>query len=189
MPTATVKPKPGLFPEGAAVSAFLKSSCEVERRENRVPMVAPVDESVIANGAVSITAAAGTYVLFGNVDEYVELLVKAKKGKYKLAWEGQETAAIKFNATAAEVKTALVNLSNIGTEDVVVTGGPGDEAGATPYFIKFRKALSGKNVGAITSIVTELEESPKTVTLKVIENGSPGTAGQTVTCLFTIDAE
>jgi hypothetical protein len=45
-------------------------------------------------------------------------------GTYTLTWSGQTTAAIPYNATAAQVKTALEALSNINVGDVAVSGGP-----------------------------------------------------------------
>lgn len=45
-------------------------------------------------------------------------------GTYTLTFSGQTTAAIPYNATAAQVKTALENLSNVNVGDVAVSGGP-----------------------------------------------------------------
>lgn len=45
-------------------------------------------------------------------------------GTYTLTFSGQTTAAIPYNATAAQVKTALENLSNVSVGDVAVSGGP-----------------------------------------------------------------
>lgn len=189
---ATVKPKPGLFPEGCAVACFLKRTTEVERREGRKPLPAPVTTGVIKNGAVTFKAlvADTDYLMEGVVDEVQTIKVEAKKGKFKLKFEGQETAAIKYNATAAEVREALEALSNIGAEEVEVTGGPGSESGATPYKVKFLGTLAGKDVGAITAVTTELEEEPKKVTITETTVGSEsGEGGIQRTCLFRSPAE
>ena len=45
-------------------------------------------------------------------------------GTFTLAFGGQTTAAIPYNATAAQVQAALVALSSIGAGNVVCTGGP-----------------------------------------------------------------
>ena len=45
-------------------------------------------------------------------------------GTYTLTFSGQTTAAIPYNATAAQVKTALEALSNVSVGDVAVSGGP-----------------------------------------------------------------
>jgi hypothetical protein len=45
-------------------------------------------------------------------------------GTYTLTFSGQTTAAIPYNATAAQVKSALEALSNVEVGDVAVSGGP-----------------------------------------------------------------
>ncbi len=46
-------------------------------------------------------------------------------GTFTLTFNGQTTAALNAsNATAVQVRTALRDLNNLGTFDVVVTGGP-----------------------------------------------------------------
>jgi hypothetical protein len=45
-------------------------------------------------------------------------------GTYTLTFNGQTTAAIPYNATAAQVTTALEALSNVNFGEVAVTGGP-----------------------------------------------------------------
>jgi hypothetical protein len=187
--TQTVTPKPGLFPDGTAVEVFLQHETDVERREGRVPIPAPTTTGVIASGAVEVTAEPGSYVLMGVVDEVQSVVVKATKGKFKLKFEGKETAGIKYNATAKEVEEALEALSNVAAGDVEVTGGPGDATGTKPYVVKFLKAWAGTNVAAMTADVSELEEGTKTVTITTTTQGSKaGSGGTEVTCMFTIPA-
>jgi hypothetical protein len=45
-------------------------------------------------------------------------------GTYTLTFSGQTTAGIPYNATAAQVKSALEALSNVDVGDVLVSGGP-----------------------------------------------------------------
>ena len=45
-------------------------------------------------------------------------------GSYTLTWNGQTTAAIPYNATAANVRDALADLSNIRYTDITTAGGP-----------------------------------------------------------------
>lgn len=187
----TVTPRPALFPDGTAVQAFLKTDAEVERRQGRVPIPAPKANGVIKSGKVTLKGldASTDYVLTGVVDEVQSIKVEAVKGKFKLKFEGQETAALNFDATAEEVEEALEALSNVAAGDVEVTGGPGDEEGTKPYVVKFLATWSGKNVGAITAVTTELEEEPKKVTITTTTQGSKGgTGGVQVSCLFRTDA-
>jgi len=67
-------------------------------------------------------------------------------GTFTLTLDGETTAAIAFNATAATVQTALENLSNVTPGDVTVTGSAGG-----PYTITFGGARAGQNVPALTA--------------------------------------
>lgn len=53
-------------------------------------------------------------------------LVGAVSGTFTLTFDGQTTAPIPFDATAAQVQTALWALPNIGVGGVTVTGAPGN---------------------------------------------------------------
>lgn len=55
-------------------------------------------------------------------------------GSYTLTFSGQTTAAIPYNATATQVKTALENLSNVNVGDVAVSGGPHPATALTVTF-------------------------------------------------------
>lgn len=112
-----------------------------------------------SNNAISRGAeAAGT-------NEVQEITVKAKKGTFKISFEGETTAAIKFNATAGEVQAALEALGGIDPGDVVVTGGPGDETGTAPYVLTFGGQFAEEDVPAVTTDVSGLEEGTKTATV------------------------
>lgn len=54
----------------------------------------------------------------------VNYTVAPTGGTLTLSFDGQTTAALDHDSTAAEVKTALENLSNIAVNDIVTTGGP-----------------------------------------------------------------
>ena len=74
-------------------------------------------------------------------------------GTFTISFDGQTTAAIAWNATAAAIQSALVALSNIGTGNVVVTGGPMPGTLAT---ITFGGHLGGLNLAEITTTLTNL---------------------------------
>jgi hypothetical protein len=59
------------------------------------------------------------------------LTVTAGAGKYTLEFEGQKTAELSFNSSAAEIQAALTGLSTIGSGNIEVLG-------AGPYTIKFK---------------------------------------------------
>lgn len=91
-------------------------------------------------------------------------------GTFTLTFGGQETAAIPFDATAAEVQAALQALSTIGAGNVECTGGPFPD---DDIVVEFVNALSGTNVGAITDDSTNLTGG---TTPGVDETVSPGGA-------------
>jgi len=70
----------------------------------------------------------------------------ASAGTFTISFDGETTAAIAFNATAAAVQAALELLSNIDPGDVVVTGGP---LPAT-ITLTFGGNLANKDIPAIT---------------------------------------
>lgn len=176
---AVVTPRPGLIPDGTEVQAFTKVSSEVERREDRTPIPAPVATGVLSGGKVTLKGltALTDYVLEAVVDEIQKVVVKAKKGTFKLTFEGKQTPAIKYNATAKELEEALVALENVAAGDVEVSGGPGDETGSKPYLVVFRAAWAGKNVAAMTADATGLEEGEKKVEISTSTQGSKSGAG------------
>jgi hypothetical protein len=69
------------------------------------------------------------------------LTVKATGGTFKLTFQGSTTTDLAYDATAAQVQSALRALAPVGPQGVTVSGGPGDEAGTTPYVIAFAGAL------------------------------------------------
>ncbi|HWW66767.1 MAG TPA: hypothetical protein VNY83_02175, partial [Solirubrobacterales bacterium] len=115
----------------------------------------------------------------------VRFTIEATGGTFKLHWgspfpgggEG-ETAALPFNATAAEVQSALDAIPAIGGAggSVTVTGGPGDAVGSKPYLVTFEGKLGGDDVPAfgIGSDNVTLTGSPHSISEeKVAIGGGP----------------
>lgn len=175
---ATVEPEAGTIPDGTAVVAVERVKAEVERRDRRAPMPTPSATGIMSGGKVTLTGLEPdtAYILFPVIDEIQKVTVKAKKGKVKLkvtaGGQTKETAGIKFNATAKEAEEALEALSNVGAGGVKVEGGPGSESGATPYTVKFLKGSAGLDVALMEAVTTELEESPKEVTIETTTAGT-----------------
>lgn len=84
-------------------------------------------------------------------DETQNLRVRALRGTYTLALEGQSTGALPFDATASTIQTELEALPNLDPGDVSVSGGPGDLPGSTPYLISFSGARSHQDVPTLVS--------------------------------------
>lgn len=175
---ATVTPRPDLIPDGTAVVAVESYKGDRERRRRRAPFPTPTATGVMASGSVTLTGLTADtgYILFPVTDEVQSVKVKAKKGKFKLKVTARgttkETAGVAFNATAAAVREAIEALSNVEASEVEVTGGPGDETGSAPYVVKFLKGLAGTDVAAMEAVTTELEETPKEVTISTTAGGT-----------------
>jgi hypothetical protein len=96
-----------------------------------------------------------------SANQVMSLTIKSQGGRLKLKFENPETEeegetkALEFNATAKELQEALEERKAIGTGNVRVTGGPGDENGTKPYLIEFVGALGDRALGS--EILTEEE--------------------------------
>ena len=72
------------------------------------------------------------------------LKVAAKAGQFRLKLGPDATADLPFDASAAEVRSALEGLPGLaGTQSLGVEGGPGNENGRFPYVISFASSLPG----------------------------------------------
>lgn len=94
-------------------------------------------------------------------------------GTFTLTHSGQTTAAIAFDADAAEVEAALQALSNIDAGDVLCSGT--DLPGGT-ILVTFRRGLGGQNVDAMTGSAANLTGGANnTITIATPTAGIRGT--------------
>lgn len=118
-----------------------------------------------------LRACLGTAVVGPAGTQEVNTLTKTgtiSGGTWTITYNAQTTAAIAYNASAADVQAALEALSNIAPGDVIVTGGP---VPTTPFVITFGGTLNGTVTGA-----------PVTVTTTGLTGSTPGiTVTRTVT--------
>lgn len=91
-------------------------------------------------------------------------------GNFTLTFNGQTTANIAYNATAAAVQTALQALSTVGAGNVTVTGGPGP---GTPYTFTFTNDLGQANQPALTATASFTGGTSPAIAITTI---TPGTA-------------
>ena len=90
----------------------------------------------------------GTGTTRGNSEtQRVAITGSPTGGTFKLKFGGQTTAAIPFNATAAQLDSFLEALSSIGPGNVTVSGGPGP---GTPFDVTFTGSLAKQDVSAMT---------------------------------------
>jgi len=108
-------------------------------------------KSGIALGKITATGLYGPYASQTNEAQTVTITGTPTGGTFTLTYSGQTTSTIAYNATAATVLAALQALSNIGDNDVSVTGGPGP---GTPYVVTFKGVLGGTDVAQMTAAHT-----------------------------------
>jgi hypothetical protein len=89
----------------------------------------------------------------------------ATGGTFTLTFDGQTTAAIAFDASAATVQTELEALTNIDSGDVEATGGPLNTAAVN---VEFRGQYAGVNVALMTA-TSSLTGTGATVDVTVAE--------------------
>jgi hypothetical protein len=110
-------------------------------------------------------------------DEMQKITIRASAGQFKLSFGANTTAELPFNATAAEVRSALQALPSIGTGNVSVSGGPGDLEGTHPYLIAFTGELAATDVGEITvqsAAGKKALSSPHSATVATTQQGGGG---------------
>lgn len=89
-------------------------------------------------------------------------------GTFTLSFDGQgPTSGIPFNATFAQVQSALEGLSNIAPGDVVCTGGPLP----TDIDVEFQNTYAGDNVPQMTDDDSGLIGIGATITVSTITQG------------------
>ena len=81
-----------------------------------------VAQMTIATAGLTGKGFVTTYISGGgSVDERQDVVILASAGTYTLTYSGQTTAAIAYNATPAQVQSALEALSNVGVGQVSCT--------------------------------------------------------------------
>ena len=96
-------------------------------------------------------------------------------GVFTLTFSGQTTASIDFDATAAEVRTALEALSNIDPGDVVVAGGP---LPGTAVTVTFSGQYAGQDVALMTDVDAGLTGG--TTPAVTVTTTTPGGSGNAI---------
>lgn len=124
-------------------------------------------------GKVTATGRLGPYASRTSEVQSINLGA-ATAGTITIGFEGETTAAIAYNATAAAVQSALDALSNVDPGDITVTGGPLPGT----VTLSFGGRYSGRDVAAVTVTPTGLTGGTVTVTT-VTAGGSAVTDGRT----------
>jgi hypothetical protein len=110
-------------------------------------------------------------------NEAQKITIKASAGQFKLAFGADTTPGLPFDASAAEVQSALQALPSIGAGNVTVTGGPGDLSGSHPYLASFGGELAATDVAAIavqSGAGKKALSSPHSATITTTQEGGGG---------------
>lgn len=132
-----------------------------------VPMHSFVTPSVASDPTkIKVYAGLGT-----NVDAVQTITITGTPtgGSFTLTFNGQTTAAIAYNATAANVKTALVALGNIGAAAQVATGGGG--LPGTPVTVTFQGLLANQPLSTMTAVSSLTGGTSPAVTVATTTTG------------------
>src|SRR5262249_15116779 len=92
----------------------------------------------------------------------------ATGGTFTLTFNGQTTAPLAYNATAAQIDTALEALSNVGVNNIQTSGGPVNTANVN---VSFRRTLAQANQNQLTGDSTALTGSTPTLTIATAQEG------------------
>ncbi|EAR60225.1 type I secretion target repeat protein [Oceanospirillum sp. MED92] len=115
-----------------------------------------------SNGHFALVGAAASSALTSSKNETALVtLTGVTGGTFTLTFDGQTTAALAHNASVAEIKAALRNLSNIGERDIAVSLGDMDVStdpvdGTTQWTITFTGDLANSDVADLTLDDTSL---------------------------------
>ena len=118
--------------------------------------------------------ASGLYAPYGAPSNEVHTLTVTGAptgGTFTITWSGQTTAAIVYNATAAQVQSALEALSNIAPGDVTVTGAAGG-----PWTLTWGGTQLGEDVAAPTTTESFTGGTTPDITITTTTAGGAATA-------------
>lgn len=109
------------------------------------------DGNIPSGATIALVTATNRFAPYGGSTEEVQTVTVTGTptgGTYTLTFNGQTTAAIPYNATAAQVRTALEALSTIGAGNVTTAGGPHPGSAIS---VTFAGALANTNVAQMTA--------------------------------------
>lgn len=109
------------------------------------------DKVVKAGTFVAKITASGKYGPYGGLTNEVQTITEGGSGltSFTLTWDGNTTASLDDQATAAQVQAALEALPNVDEGDVTVSGNPGGV-----YTVTFGGEYAGRNVSQMTATPT-----------------------------------
>lgn len=104
-------------------------------------------------------------------NEVQKVAVQATGGTYTLSFDGDTTAALDFDLTAAELEAELNAL--VVSPEITVTVSRTTVAGGFEYLVTYAGALGGTNVASMTADSTNLTGGTHTATISTPTSGGP----------------
>lgn len=141
------------------------------------------DKVLTAGTVLGRVTASGLYGPYGGRSNEVQEfdLGEATAGTFTISCDGETTAAIAYDATAAAVQAALEALSNIDPGDVMVTGGP---LPGTAVVISFGGRHAGKDVPEITIDDSGLTGATVTIATTTAGGSAVSDGRETANCIL-----
>lgn len=139
-----------------------------------LPTVLVDDVAVIVAGVADGTETAeltgGDAPFVAGTDEVQTITSYQTSGTFTITFDGQTTAAIAWDASAATIQTELEALSNIAAGEAVCTGGDLDGAGAV-VTVSFALTLAASDLAAMTTSVAYVAPVDEVQTLSSDRTG------------------
>jgi hypothetical protein len=101
----------------------------------------------IAASSFGVSGYSGTLTSAVNEVQTIDRTGTISSGTFTLTCDSQTTGTLQYNDNAATIQAALEALTNIGSGNVAVTGGP---LSTTDVVLTFQGELAGTNVPALT---------------------------------------
>lgn len=99
-------------------------------------------------------------------NEIQSLAIDATGGTFGVGWDGESIVGVAFGATAAALKTAMVDgMSNLDEDDITIS-----KVGTT-FFLQFHGQYAGQDVPLITTSAGSLTGGASTATPAVVQAG------------------
>lgn len=125
-------------------------------------------------------------IVAGAIDEQQTVTITGSPtgGTFTLTFNGQTTAAIAYNASAATIDTRLEALSNVGAGNITVGGSPGG-----PWVVSFAAAMGGADQPQMTATSSLTGGTTPAVTVTTTRPGTLGAGVQLVANTNAIDLD
>jgi hypothetical protein len=149
--------------------------------------ILPNDFALLAEriAGVGRATAIDGYDIGTNEKQRITITGSPTGGTFTITYSGQTTSAITYNANAFAIQTALQALSNVGSGNVTVTGGPLPGTQAT---VEFVGTLATTNVALMTSTSSLTGGTSPAISIITTQTGVAPSSGNARTITVAVAA-